>query len=167
MRSAYRAASLGIGFRYPFEMDVSVKIIPFPQKFYRSDELFHREIGRDVYGGGEKQPFDIVALVKVHGQLADLLRRGARTRDVVASAAHAVLAVEDTVVAQQDFQQGNASSVRRKRMTAPVRHSVSDPAFVLPSAARRGAGHVIFCTLREDVKGCLRNHGFSIARPLG
>ena len=125
-----------VGFGDPFYVDVSKKTVLCAQKPDGSDKLFHGMIGRYVHGGREKEPLDVIALVKVYGEFTDLFGRRGRAWDVAAVAAHAVSAVKNTVIAQQDFQERYAASVRRERMTAAVRQTVADPARIFSSAAR-------------------------------
>ena len=53
--------------------------------------------------GGQKQPFDIVALIKRRGEFADLVRRGGGAGHVVTAAVYAVLAVVRAFDAHQDL----------------------------------------------------------------
>ena len=85
-------------------MDVPMEIVFRAQQFYCADKLLHCIIRRLLYGGREKQTFNIVALIKVDGKFADFLGRCAGARHLAAAAAPAVFAVKYTDVAHEKFE---------------------------------------------------------------
>src|SRR3954454_2315182 len=77
---------------------------------------------------------DIVAFVKFQGQIDDFSHGKASTTHIRCAAVDAVGAVEDAGIRQQDFQQGNAATIRRIRMADATAGAGADPA-VAPGIA--------------------------------
>ena len=67
----------------------------------------------------EKQPFDVVSLIEVDGQLHDFLRREPGASDVARNPIHAILTIEDAIVGRQNLQQRHTAAVRRVAVANP------------------------------------------------
>ena len=99
-------------------MDVAVKTIFLPQHSERGDHLFCGIVRRTQYTGGEEKSLNIVAPIKLNGQLCQLPRRERSTGRIVGAAIDTIGAVVATGVAHQHFQKCDTSSVRREAVTA-------------------------------------------------
>ena len=152
-----------VGVRNPFEVNIAVELIHLPQLNHRLQEPFHRIVRALFDGGGEKEPFDVVALVEVHHQLADLVRRRGSARHVVRRAVDAVQAVIGAFVAHQNFQQGDAPPVRRERVTDSGIAGIPRPAAaVAPVRTRRRTGYVEFSGIRENFQPFRIDHAAAL-----
>ena len=135
----------GRRFRNGFEMDVAVESVFFAQFFSNPHQAFHGVIRVFEDAGTQKQPFDIVAPVKAHGQIHHFIDRKRRARDVVAAVGSAISAVVDAMVGQQDFQQRYAAAVFGETVADARARRVAQalPVVAARTAARR-AGNIIF-----------------------
>jgi hypothetical protein len=60
-------------------MDIPVEPMHLAQLPKRLHHAFHGEIGTDGDGGAEEQALDVVAAVKLHGEIRHFVRREAGT----------------------------------------------------------------------------------------
>ena len=128
-----------------FEVDVAVKSMFFAQFFGNPHQALHGVIGVFEDAGTQKQPFDIVAAVKAHGQIHHFINRKRRARDVVAATGSAIGAVVNAMIGQQDFQQRYAAAVFGETMADARARRVAQalPVVAALTSARR-AGNIIF-----------------------
>ena len=107
-----------VGPRNGLGVDISGKAIFLPQ----NAQGFHHPLGGAVgvaaYRGGEEKPFDVVAAIKLDGELGQLPGGKRRPGYVVGAAVHAVLAVVGTYIGHQDFEEGDAPAVGGKGVAA-------------------------------------------------
>ena len=80
-------------------------------------ELLHRVIGRSLHGRTEEEPLDVVSSIKVDRQASNLGRSEGSARYLVVHAIYAVATVVDTLIAKKNFEQGDAATVLRPRVT--------------------------------------------------
>ena len=102
-----------------FEVDIPVEAVHLAQSDHRVEHALHGGVGRAFHGGGEEQPFDVVALVKRHGQFADLVGGGGCARHVRFRSVGAVQTVVGAAVAHKYFQKGNTAPVGGKGVADP------------------------------------------------
>jgi hypothetical protein len=134
-----------------FQMDVAVVLVNVAQAPRDLDELLHRVVRRLNHAAAEEQAFDVVALVELDREIDDLVDRKARPRRVARHAVHAVLAVVDAVVRQQDLQQRHAPPVGRVAVTdADLRRVAQRPRAARALRAAGGARRVVLRGVSED-----------------
>ena len=85
-------------------MDIPIEPLLVPQLFHNSDKPFHRIIGIFENAGAEKQPFDVIAPVKIHRQFHNFFHGECGPLDIVAAPRHAESAIVDAMVGQQYFK---------------------------------------------------------------
>ena len=101
-----------------------------------------------IHTGTQKQAFDIVASVKFDYQLTDLIRGKCGTAAVVVGAALAVATVIDTVVTQQDLQQGDTSAVPGKTVADAGGTGIAKRALFSAAVYTAGStGYIVFCRI--------------------
>ncbi len=101
-----------IGIRDRLEMNITAKVMLFPQRSGNAHQLFHRIIGRSYDPGGQEKSLDIIAPVKAQRQFDHFAHSEARPANVARPAIDAIVAIKDTTVRQQNLEQRYASSVR-------------------------------------------------------
>ncbi|MPL99232.1 hypothetical protein SDC9_45449 [bioreactor metagenome] len=137
-----RGAGDGLG------VNVASETVLLPEDCRRPDELYHGVVRRTDDGGAEKEPFDIVSPVHLDGQVREFPGSEGGPRDVGAPPVHAVGAVENAVVGEQDLEQGDAPSVVGPAMADAAEGGAAHGA--PPSGASAGrAGHVVFRSFGE------------------
>lgn len=127
-------------------MDIAAKLVHFAQQTRHFNQLFHGVIRRADDPGAQKQPAHAIATVEVQGQGDHFFRRKARAGHITGAAIDAVLAVIQTKVGQQDFQQRNAAPVRRIAVADAHAIGGTQAGFVLRTAlgcATAGARRVV------------------------
>ena len=151
-----------VGVRNTLHMNISVEVVNPSQFAYRFGHQLHGFVGISEHGGGQEQPLDIVAPVKVYYQLAYFVGRKACPPYVCAPPVRAVFAVVNAVVAHKYFQKRNTSSVWGKGVANSADGGVPQPARLVGSSrTRRGAGHVVFCAFGQNFKFICVNHSLS------
>ena len=163
-RSAQRPGLLdqpraGLGDR--LEVDVAGEAVVAAQRARDADQLLHRVVGRPHHAGREEQALDVVALVELERQRHDLLDGEARARRVRAAAVHAIGAVVEAPVGEQDLQQRDAAAVRRVGVADAGAGGRPQPLRTAgaPRSARGGAGGVVFRGVGEDAEAGRRASG--------
>ena len=134
-------------------MNITPKMILFPQLKQRLINLLHRIIRAMQNPGTQKQPLNKISAVKFHGQLTDLLRSEGSTNHIIGGTVHAVAAIIDALVGKQNLQQGDASAVRREAVTDSRSFAVSHMlsiAFSVNAAGR--TRHIILGRIRENIQ---------------
>ena len=107
------------------QMDISVETMDSAEVLGNAHQAFHRVIGITHHPTAQEKPFDVVAAIKLHGEVHKLGHRQRGTRQVVAAAVDAVGAVVDAIIGKHHFEQGNATAVLGKAVTdTPTTHSV-------------------------------------------
>src|SRR5699024_7897877 len=96
---------------------------------------------------------NIVSLVKLHGQAADLIGRKSGAQNIAGAAVYTIFAVIDTLIRKQDLQQGDTPAVSGKAVADSRRRGIPDKA-LFPAAvyAAGGAGNVIFGRVRKNLQ---------------
>ncbi len=94
-----------------FEVNVAAKVMLGAKGFGYVEELLHGVVGGLDDAGGEKEAFDVVALVEVEGKLDDLVGSEAGAPDVGGDAIDAEDAVVGAEVGEEDFEEGDAAAV--------------------------------------------------------
>ena len=92
---------LGAGARDGFGMDVAPEVILPPQQPQDGEHPLGGVVRADEDGAGEKQPLNVVAAVKLHGQLGKLPGGERRPGQIVGLAVDAVAAIERAAVGHQ------------------------------------------------------------------
>ena len=115
-----------------FCMDVTAETIVFPQNPQGLNHQFGGVVRILEDRRRQKQPFDVVAAVKSHGQLTQLLRSESRSGYIIGLPVDAVLAVVDAKISLEYLQQRDAPPICREGVTAPRHSGASDG----PSPAR-------------------------------
>ena len=132
-----------------FQMDISVETMDSTEVLGDTHQTLHRVIGIAHHPTAQEKPFDVVAAIKLHGEVHKLGHRQRGTRQVVAAAVDAVGAVVDAIIGKHHFEQGNAPTVLGKAVTdTPTAHSV--PQHTRLAGAHRTTGgtrDVILCRL--------------------
>ena len=127
-------------------MDITVKVLIFSKLTHRFGQQLHSSVRRFENGRGKEQTFYIVSFIKINNKFADFVGGDFCARHVCAVSVRAVFAIIYTFVAHKNFQQGNTSAVRSKRMADTAGIGVAYAAFrIFPARSRRGAGNVVFC----------------------
>lgn len=99
----------------------------------------------------KEKPLDVVAFIKLNGERYHFLRGEAGPRCVAGNAIHAVRAVIDTIIGEQDFQEGNTTSIRRVAVADTNPGTVPNAAFrPLPSGTAARAGGVVLGGVCEN-----------------
>ena len=152
----------GAGLGDRLEVDVAGEAVVAAQAAGDAQQLLHGVVGRLHHAGGEKQPFDVVALVELEGEGDDLLDREAGARGVGGAAVDAIGAVVKAPVGQQDLQQRDAAAVGRIGV-ANAHTAGRAEAGLAARAFRRaggGAGGVVLGGIGKDaqLRGKLRVH---------
>jgi hypothetical protein len=99
----------------------------------------------------QKEALYVVAAIKIHGQINDLTRRKGCAGNIVAAPVDTIGAVVNAKIAEQDFEQGNATTIIGVRMAnAGWRRIAQSATGILSAAATRCTGHVIFGGIRQD-----------------
>jgi hypothetical protein len=163
MRRAH--AERGRGFRDGLEVDVTAKMMLLPKLACDFDDQLHRVVRALDNAAAEKQALDVVAFVEIEGELHHFVRREAGALDVAAPTVDAVMAVVETRVGEQDFQQRDAASVRRVAVANARAARAPDAlaaARILVRGAAAGAGRVILGGIGEDFEFALQVHGISL-----
>ena len=129
-----------------FHVDIAVKILPITQEARDTDQFFHRVIGVTDNPARKEQAFDIVALIKIKREFADLFGRELRPFHIVAAAIDAIFAVVNALIGEENFQQRNATSVLAPAVANSRLGGIAHAPFAMRSAgpARTAAG-VVFC----------------------
>ena len=140
-------------------MNISLETVQSPQFVHRLTNQFHGIVRALEDSRAQKQPFNIIAPVKLNGQLADLIGRKAGPGNIIGSAVDTIFTVINTFIGKENFQQGNTPSVRPKAVADPCFQSVSDSGPVpLSSHSAGGAGNIIFRRVREDLQLFHKGH---------
>src|SRR5687768_15661344 len=108
------------------------------------NDLLHRVVGALNDSGAEKETVDVVALIEVEGEPNNLVDRKPGAQDVVRSAVHAIRAVVDAVVGQEDLQQRDAATIWRIAVADPRGGSF------VPGRFCRSAGGVVLRGIGQD-----------------
>lgn len=136
----------GRGFRDGLEVDVAAKEIFLAQLAGNFDDQLHRVVRALDDAAAEEKPFDVVPFVEIERELHHFVRREAGALDVAAAAVDAVVAVVETGIGEQHFEQRDATPVRRVAV-ANARAARAVHAFaaarILPRGAAAGARGVI------------------------
>ena len=131
-----------------FDMDVAVEMVAGAQQKQCLIHQFHCVCRILIHTGTQKQAFDIVASVKFDYQLTDLIRGKCGTSAVVVGAALAVATVIDTVVTQQDLQQGDTSAVPGKTVADAGGTGIAKRALFSAAVYTAGStGYIVFCRI--------------------
>ena len=93
-------------------MDVSGKTVFFPQQSDRFEHPLGGIVWRNLHRRAEKEAFNVISAVKLYGKTGQLLWLQAGPGDVCSPAIDAVLTIVLAFVGEEDFQQGNAATVR-------------------------------------------------------
>ncbi|MOA00514.1 hypothetical protein D3C78_1198830 [compost metagenome] len=96
-----------------FQVDIAAKTMGNAQFTRHAHHLFHRVIGGADDAGGQEQPLDIVAPIKLQRQPNHFFWRKPRSLDIAGRAVDAIGAIIDAEIGQQNFQERNAAPVRR------------------------------------------------------
>lgn len=143
----------GRGFGDRLEMDVAPEIVNLAERFRDGDDALHRvvRVARDA--GTEEEPLDVVPLVEIEGEIDGFLHGEGGAAHVAGSTVDTVVAIVDAAVGEQDFQQGDASSVRGVAVANARSAGGPDAAAIerVPFCrARAGAGSVVFRGVGQD-----------------
>ncbi len=144
---------LGRGLGNGLEVDVTgvaVFLAQLPRHFHH---LFHGVVGIADDAAGKEQALDVVALVEVQGQCDHFVHAEARPRHVAGHAVHAVGAVVDAEVGQQDLQQRHTTAIGRVAVADAHAFGAADAAAGtrIPLArAAGGAGGVVLGGVGQD-----------------
>ncbi len=129
---------------------IAVFLAQLPRHFHH---LFHGVVGIADDAAGKEQALDVVALVEIQGQRDHFVHAEARPRHVAGDAVHAVGAVVDAEVGQQDLQQRHTAAVRRVAVADAHAFGAADAAAgarVALARAAGGAGGVVLGGVGED-----------------
>ena len=94
----------GVGPRYRLGMDIAVKTVLMAQNTQRLDHQFHGVVGGFDYRAGQKQPLNIIALIKTNSQVSQFPGGKGRPRTIVAATVDAVAAIVAACVRVQYLQ---------------------------------------------------------------
>ena len=151
-------------------MDVAAEVVLLAQDTPDPNQLLHGVVGGADDARGQEQPFDIVALVKLYGQVDHFLDAEAGAPNVAGAVIDAIRAVEHAEVGEQDLEQRDAAAVRRVGMTDahPGRGTqAATIAGVAFGRARGGAGRIVLSGIGQDRElGWDRRHQLLRARDL-
>jgi RNA polymerase sigma-70 factor (ECF subfamily) len=126
-------------------MNIPVVTVFQPQIFSYPHHAFHRIVGVPDNSRTQKQPFDVISAIKFKGQFNQFRDCKRTSRNIVATAIHAIGTIVDAMIGQHDFQKRNATPVFRETVTNSPSGSRTD-AF-LRIIARRSArctGNIVF-----------------------
>ncbi len=143
-----------VGIRNRLEVDVAAKTVLLAQHLRDPHQLLHRVVGRADDPRGQKQPLDVVAAIEVERQPHDLLGREARPLHVAGDPVHAIKAVVDAMIGEQQLQERDAAAVRRIGMTDAVAGDRADAAcldrVLAGLGTAGGTGGVVFRRVGQD-----------------
>ena len=135
----------GTGPRNGLGVDITVKMVFLPQDAQGLQHELAGVVGIVDHRAGQKQSLDVVAAVKLHGQIGQLPGREGSAPGVVGAAVDAIGAVIAAGVALQHFQQGDAPPVGRKTVAAAAGHGCPQSSGSgSPIHAAGGAGGIVF-----------------------
>ena len=142
-----------------FKVDVAAEVMFNAEGPGDVDELLHGVVRRLDDARGEKEAFDVVALVKVECEFDDLFGSEAGALNVGGDAVDAEDAVVGAEVGEENFEQGDAAAVRR--VAVADAHAVGVAHALTVAAAfgtRGGAGGVVFRSVGENLEFLLDVH---------
>src|SRR5210317_1883720 len=116
-------------------MDVAIESL-LSQQLYGLDQPFHRVVRTLHNTGAQKQPFNVIAPVKISGQRHDFSRCKGRPGDIIAAATDTVGTIVNAEIGVKDFQQRYAATVFGIRMADSGGRGISElTPTVAPAAA--------------------------------
>ena len=147
-------------------VDVAVELILPPEDAQSLQHQLAGVVGGAYHRAGQKQALDIVAAVKLHGEVGQLPGGEGGPFGVVGAAVDAIGAVIAAGVALQYLQQGDAPPVGGKAVAAAAGHGGPQPAgagrAVQPAG---GAGRVIFGGGRQNGQFVQHIHRNVLTKP--
>ena len=126
-----------------------------------ADDQLHRVVRTLNDPAAEEQSFNVVSLIKIKRQRDDFLGREAGPLHIAGPPVDAIMAIVQTNVGHQYFQQRDAPSVRGVRMTdagAPGRADPFASARVFARRSTAGARSVVFRGVSEDFEFTVNIH---------
>ncbi len=129
-------------------VDIPSETVLLPEDFRRPDELHHGVVRRSDDGRAEEESLDVIPSVHLDGQVGEFPGSKGCPRDVGAPPIHAVGAVENAVVGEQDLEQGDAPPVVGPAMADAAEGRAAHGA-PPPGASAGRAGHVVFRSFGE------------------
>ena len=79
-------------------MDIAAEMVFVPQQPQDGEHPFGGVVRRAQYRAGKEQPFNVVAAVKLHGQLTDLIRRKRCPLHIIGAPVQTIPAVKNTLI---------------------------------------------------------------------
>jgi len=141
------------GTRDAFHMDVAVETVYFPQELHYTDHLLHGIIGVTHHTRTEKQSFNIVPAIKRNGQLGQLIGGESSTFHIVAAPVGAIGAVVNTMVGEQNLEQGDTTAVGREAVTdAPTLCRPYPTLHITARGAARRTRYVVLGGIGKDAE---------------
>lgn len=135
------------------QVNVAIEFVLLPQFLGDAHQALHGIVGIFENAAAEEKPFDVIPLVEIDGQVHHFLNGEGGPFHVIRTAAHAVCAVENTVVGEQNFQERNAAAVLRVSVADAHARGIAEATFgILSFAAGAGTAHVIFGGISEYFK---------------
>ncbi len=150
-----------IGVGNGLEVDVAAELVHLAQLARDRHQLLHRVVGRLDDARAEEQAVDVVAQVKILGQLDHLVDREARPRHVRGAPVDAVLAVVDAEIGEQDLEQRDAAAVRRIAVADAHAGGGAQAVLAFRAALGRtaaGAGCVVLGRVGQDFELVVEFH---------
>jgi hypothetical protein len=88
-----------------FKVNVAAKMVVLAEFSSDLDDQFHGVVGAADDAAAQEEALDVVAFVKVEGELHDFIRSEAGSSDVAGATVDAVMAIVEAGVGEEDFQQ--------------------------------------------------------------
>ena len=136
------------------QVDVAIEVMHRPQVLGYRHQTLHRVVRIPHHPTAQEQPLDVVPSIELHHYLLQLMHRQRCPLDIVTPSVDAVGTIIHAVVRQHHFQQRDATSIIRKRVTdAHTSHRVPHHTlFTITHSATRRARHIVLRRFSQNAQ---------------
>ena len=131
-------------------MDIAVEIVFRSQLFCYQYQPLHGVVRILKNPRTQEQPFNVIAAIKIDGEIDYFLHSERRALYIIAFPAHAISAIKNAYIGQQYFKQGNATAILGVSVANAIAGIAQTLIVIFAIAAAAGTADIVFGGIGED-----------------